>query len=296
MAPRQMNLPACSHLHSPLLVTCHLDNFRRSTIWHQQNSGKFAIRICNLDSPPRPALHLRVLALGESILRCCVESANVHTPQVKIAHDVLGDARLHRQFEHGQHAASELAAAKSQQAGQAPGSSLKMNDDLRVVSDHLAIQQALARYCRGIDRLDRAMLESAYWPDGHDDHVVFAGSAPEFIDWALEHLRSDIATWHCLGHSLIVLNGRRAAVETYFQARSRRRTADNEIISISSGRYVDEFEERSGEWRVLNRRVLLDLREEAPAPPTAGAPGRERWQGHHGPDDPSYETAALVAP
>lgn len=40
--------------------------------------------------------------------------------------------------------------------------------------DREAIRDCLARYCRGVDRLDRALLLSTYWPGAEDDH----GSAP----------------------------------------------------------------------------------------------------------------------
>jgi hypothetical protein len=172
-----------------------------------------------------------------------------------------------------------------------------MNEELRRISSQFAIQQALARYCRGVDRIDRALLESAYWPDGYDDHVAFAGAAPEFIDWVLELLSNDIATSHSLGQSLFALEGRRAVVETYFQARSHRRAPGGEILSISSGRYVDQFEEREGEWRILNRKVLLDLRREIPLPPEqAPPPGPEpSWKGQQGLTDPSYQWPALKA-
>lgn len=41
----------------------------------------------------------------------------------------------------------------------------------------------IARYCRGIDRLDMALVRSAYHPDGVDHHTGFDGGRDEFIDW-----------------------------------------------------------------------------------------------------------------
>jgi hypothetical protein len=172
-----------------------------------------------------------------------------------------------------------------------------MNDELRRLASHAAIQQVLARYCRGIDRLDRALLASAYWPDGFDDHVGFAGKIPEFLDWVSEAVRQDISTCHFIGQSLIVLDGHRALAETYFQSHRQLRRPTHDVLAISLGRYVDQFEERAGEWRILDRKVILDIRNEIPLPADQAPPPAivSSWKGQHGPGDPSYRSAELKA-
>ena len=50
------------------------------------------------------------------------------------------------------------------------------------LSDHDAIRQVVARYARGVDRLDADVMKSAYWPEATDDHGVFVGNAMVFCE------------------------------------------------------------------------------------------------------------------
>lgn len=148
----------------------------------------------------------------------------------------------------------------------------------------VAIQQVIARYCRGIDRLDREAIISAYWPDGYDDHIVFGGSPTELADWVFRTLGPYVATSHFMGQSLVTLDGAHAEVETYFSSWSHQRTEAGEVLGQSIGRYLDHFEERGGEWRILTRTVILDMVQRSPLGPPSGVP----IAGRHGADDPSY--------
>ena len=51
---------------------------------------------------------------------------------------------------------------------------------VRELKDRQEIYDCLMRYCRGIDRLDRDMLLSAYHPDAVDDHGVYVGGVEGF--------------------------------------------------------------------------------------------------------------------
>src|SRR6266446_2716225 len=68
--------------------------------------------------------------------------------------------------------------------------------------DMLAIGQVMARYCRGIDRLDAELVAGVYWPEGYDDHGPFKGSGDEFTAWIIPAMA---ALWtvssHVLGQS-----------------------------------------------------------------------------------------------
>jgi hypothetical protein len=131
-------------------------------------------------------------------------------------------------------------------------------------NDWFAIQQVLARYCRGIDRLDRELLEAAYWEDGFDDHVLFAGKPADFISWVLDYLAKDKSSMHMLGQSYIELDGTQARAETYFTAQHVREDESGDIIGYSSGRYLDVFEKRGDEWRIFKRFLILDIRHRKP--------------------------------
>jgi hypothetical protein len=42
-------------------------------------------------------------------------------------------------------------------------------------ADHVAIEQVLMRYARGVDRGDKELLKSVYHEGGTDDHGSFVG-------------------------------------------------------------------------------------------------------------------------
>lgn len=128
-----------------------------------------------------------------------------------------------------------------------------------------AIRDCLARCCRALDRRDRHLLESVFWPDAVDDHIQFKGDAAGYVDWVMPLLAQIDLTSHCLGQILIDVDGDSAAVETYFQAYHRFTTAEPPRDELLCGRYVDRFEQRGGEWRIAFRRVIADWHQHLPS-------------------------------
>jgi hypothetical protein len=155
--------------------------------------------------------------------------------------------------------------------------------------DHAEIKQVLARYCRGIDRLDRELIAGVYWDDAYDSHVSFEGRADDFVEWVLGILAKERCTAHILGQSLIDLDGDVAMVETYFNAHHVRDTADGAQLTVSVGRYIDRFERRYDEWRIARREVVLDFRHEHRMPSLGRtAQATPEHTGHHSKGDRSY--------
>lgn len=122
------------------------------------------------------------------------------------------------------------------------------------------IRDVLARYTRGIDRMDRELVLSCYHPGALDDHGAFRGTAEEFADWVAEALAHFDSTMHFLGQQLVEVAGDRAHSETYCVAYHRRAPRDAEQgHDLWMGlRYVDVFERRDGEWRIESRRCVFD--------------------------------------
>ena len=109
--------------------------------------------------------------------------------------------------------------------------------------DEQAIRRLLARYCRGIDRLDRDLVLSCFHPDGHADHGYFRGSPEDFwkvVQPALTNLFS--ATMHTLGQSHIEVSGAVAHAETHCLATHRIETEGVRTVHTFAGRYVDRLE------------------------------------------------------
>lgn len=168
----------------------------------------------------------------------------------------------------------------------------EMSNTVARLLDREAIRDCLARYCRGIDRRDEAMLRSAYWPDATDQHGAYSGSAEGFLQWALAALTRNRGSVHTTGTQLIELDGDRAAVETYFMALQRDEGRDGVLSEVALwGRYLDVFEKRHQDWRIKERTVVYDwMRDLGPVDGDHEARlGARMPTGRQAPDDSLYE-------
>lgn len=134
-----------------------------------------------------------------------------------------------------------------------------MTVTLQDLQDRAEIRSVLERYCRGVDRLDEALIRSAYHADASDDHGLYKGSGQEFAAYVVKALREACAaTMHTLGQSAIDLDGKTARVDTYFVAYHRRERDGVSYLDTFGGRYVDRFEKRLGDWRIARRVVVWE--------------------------------------
>lgn len=133
-----------------------------------------------------------------------------------------------------------------------------LDPQLQELIDKQAITEALMRYCRGVDRMDRAALESAYWPDATDDHVKYVGGVEGLVEFVFDAVRR-MRTQHLMGNILIEMRGAsRAISESYVYAHHEAEGFfGTEELDIGA-RYLDVFEKRGSEWRILHRKVVVD--------------------------------------
>ena len=126
--------------------------------------------------------------------------------------------------------------------------------ELQALLDKQAIYEVLARYCRGVDRGDHELVLSAFHPDAVSDHGKPV--TPE-----QRASGATAAAWdgmmHLLTNVLIELDGDQAYVECYFLSAAIVPGDGQRATRIRSGRYLDRFERRKGEWRIAHR-VLVD--------------------------------------
>jgi hypothetical protein len=118
----------------------------------------------------------------------------------------------------------------------------------------LAIREVVLRYCRGVDRLDLELVRSCYHPDATDSHGSFNGGLEEFLTWVERILRRYTMTMHYIANQLVDRVGEdRARCESYGVAVHR--TAGGEAAgNLTTGfRFIDDFERRGGEWRIVRR-------------------------------------------
>lgn len=140
-----------------------------------------------------------------------------------------------------------------------------MSEDSRI-ADHLKelvartqIHDALMRYCRGVDRLDREMMLSAYHPGARDSHGSFEGPVEEFVEWVIERHRDRIISCtHFVGNTLMKFEGDAAYCESYVIA-MHRLSIDGVLQDMTGvARYIDRFEPREGHWKIADRVVVFD--------------------------------------
>ena len=96
-------------------------------------------------------------------------------------------------------------------------------------------------------------MKSAYWPDATDDHGTFVGNAHEFVDHCIaSHVRWSW-TMHTIFNHIVELDddGTHACGEAYNISYLQR--ADSGELDIWFGRYLDRYEKRGDEWRIIER-------------------------------------------
>lgn len=172
----------------------------------------------------------------------------------------------------------------------------KVSQVLLELADREAIRECLARYARGVDRLDADMVRSAYWPDVVDTHLTFTGNCEEFIDWSFAAMGGMDQTQHILGQVLFNIQGDTADVESYFWGFHRINGPDGGKFDVlAGGRYVDRLEKRDDEWRIIERLVVTDWFRQSPdsADWSNGMLGMMIDPGGRYPEDESYKRISL---
>lgn len=164
-----------------------------------------------------------------------------------------------------------------------------MTYTLEQMADREAIRTRLYDYARGVDRLDRSLVEQAIWPDAtlaFPDHG-FTGDREAFIDWCWPLLRSMNRTQHMLCNIRIKIDGDDAAVETYLQGYHE--IADEGGVKrdlMIGARYLDRFEKRENDWRIVRRELVQEWMRQYPDTQIANTSSAR------GDADPSYRLFA----
>ena len=135
-----------------------------------------------------------------------------------------------------------------------------------------AIEDALKRFARAVDRQDWQAARALYHPDAFDDHGFFKGAPDAFLAHiAALHVEQE-HSMHFNTNVLIEFGStERAFVETYVLVLQRFRAGTSKVPPgaaglrcLASARYLDRFEKRGGEWRVSHRTLVFGDLESAP--------------------------------
>ena len=133
---------------------------------------------------------------------------------------------------------------------------------LQLLLDKQAITEVIYRYGRCMDRLDRELGLTVFWPEATADYheQMFQGSGYGFVDMCMAAHPTFHAHSHQFSNILIAVDGDTATSETYGDVTLRRIDEDGTCIdSRNLGRYVDRWERRAGEWRIIDRTYLHDF-------------------------------------
>ena len=168
---------------------------------------------------------------------------------------------------------------------------------VQALLDKQAITEVLMRYSRSIDRKDAELLSSIYWPEATDDHLLYEGDIPGLVKFCME-FTVGMPTHHFLGNVLIELaDDSNAYSETYYQAYHNMDAEEGGKEDFTLlGRYLDHFQKRNGEWKMLQRTVTVDAYTRVPATAVwdSGIFAGVRTRGAPRPDDPLYRLNPLA--
>jgi len=126
------------------------------------------------------------------------------------------------------------------------------------------IMELAYRYSRGLDRLDKSLLQSVFAEDAYCEYGVFNGAAEPFVAFCMEALGGHEANQHLVGNILIDVEGDEAFGEVYFQAYHKVPVEGGFEDLIIAGRYLDRYVKRNGEWKIIYRSEYNDWSNTSP--------------------------------
>ncbi len=161
--------------------------------------------------------------------------------------------------------ASELAASLSARVD-------ALSPQVSYLKDRKDIFDVLKRYTRGADRHDKDLVRGAFWPEA----TISFGTQmtrDQYVDWEENELAGYAAHQHHITGQTIDIDGDTAHVESYvvYFLVPRDRGADSagpatlgkantkEKTRLGSGRYIERWERRDGDWKILVREYVEDL-------------------------------------
>jgi len=173
--------------------------------------------------------------------------------------------------------------------------------------DKQAIYEVVLRGCRGGDRFDLDMIVSCFHPGAQMHNVGGFDGTREgllaFLGPIRETFTGGPGTYHMLGNHYVDLRGDYALAESYVMVHRWAESTSPDVTTetaeqafadnnyTAGTRYIDKFERREGEWRIVERWAVRDWtwahrgRGNIAPGPKDGPPGRLS------PDDMIYTVA-----
>lgn len=153
------------------------------------------------------------------------------------------------------------------------GKVAKLEGALQPVADHRAILDNELQYTRGLDRHDEELITTVFWPDAQVSYGTLV-SMDEMAAWANAGHADSAAHQHFVTGLTLDIDGDTAHEEGYIFFSSdmpRDKSFDTEglptpgraltgsLTTFGTGRYVNRYERRNGEWRMIVHEYVQDI-------------------------------------
>lgn len=134
-----------------------------------------------------------------------------------------------------------------------------MDDTMRSLAAHAAIERLLIGYCRAVDRLDMDLLRSLFADDARVQLGDFHdGDLEGFVPVVQGFMGSMERTQHSLSNVLIDLDGDEAASEAHVFAHHVERAEDGPYELIVGARYLTRYARGADGWRISAHAEVMD--------------------------------------
>ncbi|MDP5103099.1 MAG: nuclear transport factor 2 family protein [Erythrobacter sp.] len=137
--------------------------------------------------------------------------------------------------------------------------------DTTEIADRIAIAETLARYCRGIDRCDAALLAEVFTPDARIDYGDGAKSPADTIPGLMAGLGGMRLTQHNISNTVMQITAATAKAETNCVALHLIPSPDGDFELVVGGRYLDTLVKADGDWRIAERLYVMDWNRTVPS-------------------------------
>jgi len=136
---------------------------------------------------------------------------------------------------------------------------MNQNDICRQLMDKEEIKDILHRYTKASLLNDMVLKRTCWHPDGTDEHAGFVSGPIDKVLPEFERMRKGIKlSQMCISNIVIKLDGDFADCECYVTDVHVFEKEGDTYHWCVGGEYIDRFEKRNGEWRILHRKSTMN--------------------------------------
>jgi len=131
---------------------------------------------------------------------------------------------------------------------------------LQALLDQQAICEALWRYCRTLDRVDREGALALWCEDARAIyHGMYEGAGHDFVDWVWEQHSSGMHRhYHLITNVRVETDGDEAKSEASVTVTLWMLPETPPLQTRVCGRYLDRWRREQGAWRIAHREFVAD--------------------------------------